>query len=128
VTEARGRILVVDDDEAIRELIAIVLSDEGYGVQTARHGAEALDLIDLDPPDLILLDMRMPVMDGWQFSRTYRQRSSLRAPIVAHTAGRDSLDAAAQIAAADYLAKPFELERLLDVVARLIGQRAQRSP
>lgn len=120
-----GRVLVVDDDEGIRELIAMALSDEGYGVQTACHGAEALDLIDLAPPDLILLDMRMPVMDGWEFVRLYRQSSGPQAPIVALTAGRDALNGAARIAVAGSLPKPFELDKLLELVAGLIGQRSR---
>ena len=60
-----GPILVVDDDASIRELIGMALVDEGYEVQAAPHGAAALEVISHSRPSVILLDMRMPVMDGW---------------------------------------------------------------
>ncbi len=110
-------VLVVDDDDTIRELIAMALVDEGYEVETAVHGKEALDQVAKDALSLILLDMRMPVMDGWEFAEIYRQLPGPHAPIVVLTAGRDAANAAAQIGAAGYLAKPFDLERLLNVVA-----------
>jgi len=113
-----GRVLVVDDDDTIRELIATALSDEGYEIQTAMHGADALHLIARWPPDLILLDMRMPVMDGWEFSEAYRQLPGPQAPIVVLTAGRDAANAASQVAAAGFVSKPFDLNSLLEIVAR----------
>lgn len=113
-----GRVLVVDDDDTIRELIATALSDEGYEIQTAAHGADALDLIARWSPDLILLDMRMPVMDGWEFSEAYRQLPGPLAPIVVLTAGRDAASSASQVAAAGFVSKPFDLNGLLEVVAR----------
>ncbi len=112
------RVLVVDDDDTIRELIAMALVDEGYEVETAVHGKEALDRVGRSPLSLILLDMRMPVMDGWEFAQVYRQLPGPHAPIVVLTAGRDAANAAAQIGAAGFLAKPFDLERLLTIVAR----------
>ncbi len=111
-------ILIVDDDDAIRELVSMALGDEGYEVLAAWHGEEALALAEKTPPDLILLDMRMPVMDGWEFAQTYRERGGPQAPIVVLTAARDAAEAAAQIGAAGYLAKPFDLEALLSTVAR----------
>ena len=122
MTTRAGRILGVDDDEGIRELIAMALSDEGYTVQLACHGAEALALVEQDPPDLILLDMRMPVMDGWEFAWALREIRGTQVPIVALTAGCDGANLADQIAAAGLVAKPFELDHLLDVVARLMSR------
>ena len=114
-----GRILVVDDDDTIRELISIALGDEGYEVMTAIHGREALERTVSWSPDVILLDMRMPVMDGWEFTRAYRQGQGPHAPIVVLTAGRDANCSALQLDADAALAKPFELSSLLDLVSRL---------
>jgi two-component system chemotaxis response regulator CheY len=113
---AEKRILIVDDDESIRDMIEIVLSAEGYAVRTAPHGQAALELVEEAPPTLILLDMRMPVLDGWGFARVYRQRPGPHAPIVVLTAARDAAARAAEIQADGYLGKPFNLGELLDLV------------
>ena len=112
------RILVVDDDEGIGEFVGLALSDDGYEVQTALHGAAALKLIDPQAPDVILLDMRMPIMDGWEFARRYRERPGPHAPIVVMTAARDAATRASEIEADGVLAKPFDLDALLEIVAR----------
>ena len=112
----RARILLVDDDEAIREFVSMALDDEGYEIITAPDGAAALDLIGRQPPSLILLDMHMPVMDGWAFARAYRQLPAPRAPIVVLTAARDVAIHTAQIDAEGFLAKPFDLIELITLV------------
>ncbi len=112
------RILVVDDDESILEMIEVALAFEGYQVETAPHGAAALERVREGQPDLILLDMRMPVMDGWEFSRRYRETEGPLAPIVVLTADRSAADSASQISADAFLAKPFDLGDLLQVVGR----------
>lgn len=113
-----GRILVVDDDESILEFIAEALADEGYEVVTAMNGADALAVSAQPAPDLILLDMRMPVMDGWEFAHTYRRAPGPHAPIVVITAARDAADSAVEIGAEGYLTKPFTLDGLLTLVGR----------
>jgi len=118
---AGGRVLVVDDDESIRELVNMALSDEGYEVVMAAEGSLALELIRTRPPDLILLDMRMPDMDGGEFAEAYRQLPGQRAPLIVLTAARDAADRAAQLEADAFLPKPFDLQALLDVVGRLAG-------
>jgi CheY-like chemotaxis protein len=70
-------------------------------------------------PDVILLDMRMPVMDGWQFASAYRELPGPRARVVAMTAARDAARSGAEIGADGNLAKPFELDDLLNLVDRL---------
>ncbi len=123
-TEPRGRavstgpILVVDDDPALRQTVSAILIDEGYPVAEAADGAEALECVERLRPSLILLDMRMPVLDGWGFARTLRARD-IRVPIVVMTAARDAQRWAEEIAADDWLAKPFELLDLLATVERL---------
>jgi two-component system, chemotaxis family, chemotaxis protein CheY len=112
------RILVVDDDEGIAEFVGMALSDDGYEVATVLHGAAALDLVGRQAPDVILLDMRMPIMDGWEFARRYRERPGPHAPIVVMTAARDAATRASEIEADGVLAKPFDLDALLEIVAR----------
>lgn len=112
-----ARILVVDDDPDIRTAIGMTLEEEGYVVDTASHGADALVLLEQTPPALILLDMRMPVLDGWGFMQAYRQSSLPMVPVIVLTAARDAAVYAHEVAATDYLAKPFRIEELLRVVA-----------
>lgn len=120
----RARILIVDDDEAILEFMSEALNDEGYEVTTALNGAEGLAVAARLPPDLILLDMRMPVMDGWEFARKYRETPGPHAAIVVITAARDAAASAQQIGAQGYLAKPFSLDALLEIAGRYAGGQA----
>ncbi len=113
-----ARVLVVDDDESIRDFVSLALSEEGYEVMTAAHGAAALNLLGESQPDLILLDMRMPTMDGWEFSRIYRSAPGPHAPIVVLTAARDVTGRATQVQAEACLGKPFDVDELLDLVGR----------
>jgi two-component system chemotaxis response regulator CheY len=119
----KGPVLVVDDDEAILDVVQMVLSEAGYEVLTAADGAEALAAADRRPPRVILLDMRMPVMDGWQFARAYRQAPGPHAPIVVVTAAVDAARRAAEVDAEDVLPKPFRVEELLAVVDRYVEPR-----
>lgn len=116
LAKMRERILVVDDDPQIREFVSWTLQEEGYNVTTAANGALALDLIKQTTPDLILLDMRMPVMDGWAFAAAYRQLGVAPSPIIVLTAATDAAVFASQIKADDYLPKPFDLNDLIDKV------------
>lgn len=112
------RILVVDDDDAIREFVRQALEFEGYGVETAGDGAEAIAAIERDRPSLVLLDMRMPVLDGWGVVRTLRERS-IQLPVVVMTAAQDARRWADEVGAVAHLAKPFDIDDLFRVVDRL---------
>lgn len=114
----RIRALVVDDDHDIAELVRLALTDEGYDVVIASNGSAALAETAATAFDLILLDMRMPVVDGWEFARVYRSRPGPRAPVIVVTAARDAAERAAEVAADGFLAKPFSIEELYEVVAR----------
>jgi two-component system, chemotaxis family, chemotaxis protein CheY len=116
-----ARVLVVDDDENIREFVSLALMGEGHEVDVAANGAVALDVVESAAPDVILLDMRMPVMDGWQFASAYRGVPGRRARLVVMTAARDAARSGAEISADANLAKPFELDELLDLVQQLSG-------
>jgi two-component system chemotaxis response regulator CheY len=114
-------ILVVDDDPSIRTTISEILMMEGYPVETAADGAEALQVVERAQPALVLLDMRMPVMDGWGFARALRDRG-MHLPILVMTAAQNARRWAEEIGAEGYLAKPFELLDLLNAVERLGGR------
>jgi DNA-binding response OmpR family regulator len=117
---APRRVLLIEDDTAIREIVELALRDEGYEVLVAPEGTAALALIEQHPPDVILLDMKMPQTDGWAFAAQYAQQHAVatRAPIIVLTAAQDAAARAAEIGATDYLAKPFELEALLAMIAK----------
>lgn len=114
-----NHILVVDDDPGILRIVSTILISEGYRVETAANGEEALRQVDADPPSLVLLDMRMPIMDGWEFAREVRGRGCDKLPILVMTAARDARRWADEIKADGYLAKPFDLDTLLDEVERV---------
>ena len=117
------RVLVVDDDDSIREFVVLALAEDGYEVLTAADGRAALDVSAAHPPGLILLDMRMPVMDGWAFAAAYRATAAPHAPIAVLTAARDAARYAADIDADAFLAKPFALSELSQLVRRFLGER-----
>ena len=107
------RVLVVDDDPDIREVVALVLEDEGFGVETAVNGAEALEKVRENPPSGILLDMMMRVMDGAAFLRAWRSETpSSRVPVVVMSANQKAADALT-LGAADFISKPFDVDDLL---------------
>ena len=112
------RVLVVDDDPDIREFVLMVLVDEGYDVLAAPNGRVALAFAAEHPPDVILLDYSMPVCDGPQFAAAYRRGPAPHAPIVLVTASHEAQRRAQEVRADSYLGKPFDIERLLDLVAR----------
>ena len=115
-------ILVVDDDQDIRDTLTELLQEEGYAVVRASHGGEALcALRELPSPSLILLDLMMPVMDGWQFRTEQRKDPALASiPVVVISAtGKDEKVSA--LGAVQFLKKPIRLEQLLEAVARHAG-------
>jgi DNA-binding response OmpR family regulator len=110
-------VLVVDDDLTIVDIVKETLEFENIPVMTASNGREALDCVEKVRPSVVLLDMRMPVMDGWQFASNVRARG-FNLAIVVMTAAHDAGKWAKEIGATDYLEKPFDLENLLAVVER----------
>ena len=117
----RGTVLVVDDDIEIRETLAGVLDEEGYAVAKAVNGREALDQIQAGlQPSLIVLDLMMPVMDGWQFLEERAKDESLReVPVVIVSATPDTLQPPDICA---FVRKPMRLNDLLDVIAREVSR------
>src|SRR5205807_3422583 len=109
---AQHPILVVDDDPAILSTVSDILEFEGYYVERAENGAEALAMLEHARPSLVLLDMRMPVLDGWEFAHALQQRG-VQLPILVMTAAQDARRWAQEIGAQGYISKPFELNDLL---------------
>lgn len=109
------RVLVIDDDPVVRRLVALTLADEGYGVRTAANGAEALELVSEVDPDVIVLDLEMPEVDGRTCFRELRARG-VGAPVMvlsAYGAHRARRELGAE-AAMDKPFDPFELLRRLE--------------
>jgi two-component system chemotaxis response regulator CheY len=116
-------VLVVDDDDAIRLLVIETLRFEGFPVAEAAHGAAAVAAIEAAPPAVVLLDMRMPVLDGWGVARWLRERGG-GVPVVVMTAASDAGRWAEEIAAEGVLSKPFDVDDLVQIVGRYLRPRA----
>ena len=114
------RILFVEDDEAIRETTKVALEDEGYTVDEATTGAEALQSIDREAADCVLLDLMLPDQNGFDVCRSLRQRSTV--PIIVVTARADTYDVVAGLEAGadDYVTKPFQPKELAARIRALL--------
>ena len=110
------RILVVDDDSNICELLRLYLEKEGYEALIAKNGAKALEMVEKFQPDLMLLDVMMPELDGWQVLRELRKKSQM--PVIMLTAKGEVFDKVLglELGADDYIVKPFETK---EVMARI---------
>ena len=120
------KILVADDDENIVELISLYLRKEGFAVIAARDGGEALQKIAQQEPDLVLLDIMMPVKDGWEVCREVRQR--YRVPVIMLTARGEAYDKilGLELGADDYITKPFNPRELVARVKAVL-RRSRRA-
>ena len=107
------KILLVDDDPIIRQLVNLYLQKEGFEVMMADRGDEALKMFKASPPNLILLDIMLPGMDGWQVCREVRKISNI--PIIMLTAKDETFDKVLglELGADDYVAKPFDMKELV---------------
>jgi two-component system response regulator RegX3 len=116
VLDTRTTILVVEDEESFVDALSVGLQQEGFRVQVARDGAQALELFDLVQPDLVLLDVMLPLVSGIDVCRQIRTRSKV--PIIMVTAKASELDTVVglEVGADDYVSKPY---RLRELVARM---------
>jgi urea transport system substrate-binding protein len=110
-------VLAIDDDEDLVDLLRFILEGNGYRVVTAANGQEGLAAVAASMPDLILLDMKMPVMDGWTFAKEFHRLYEKGAPIVVVTAAEDPRQRALEAGAVGWVSKPFESEDLLRAIA-----------
>jgi two-component system response regulator RegX3 len=126
MTDQPVRLLVAEDEESFVEALVLGLEREGFAVDVARDGAEALERFEADPPDLVLLDVMLPKMSGVDVCRAIRARSLV--PIIMVTAKSTELDAVVglEVGADDYVAKPYRLRELVSRI-RAVLRRAPRT-
>jgi len=123
----KKKILIVDDEPDILRLISLRLRKLGYDVLTAVDGKEALDAIRNENPDLVLLDLLIPFMNGAEVCEQIKNDKTLKhIPIILFTAHSDTMTAekAKKLGAEDYIVKPFVLEELTDKVEEILAQGA----
>jgi CheY-like chemotaxis protein len=126
-----AKILLVEDNEMNRDMLGRRLQRRGFQVLIAVDGAESVAKAQADPPDLILMDMSLPVMDGWEATRRLKAVPETQAiPIIALTAHAmaDDREKAIEAGADDYDTKPIELDRLLGKIEALLNQGAGGAP
>lgn len=125
---SRGRVLVVDDDREILEMTALLLRGAAYDPVLASSGDEALYTVQEDAPDLILLDINMPELDGWEVLRVLKEdETTSHIPVVMFSVNfevREKLRALQQ-GAADYITKPFDTGGLVQRVGEILGAAAE---
>lgn len=122
-----AKLLVVDDEPAIRLLLQAILAQEGHEVETAADGVEALVAVERDLPDVVLLDLAMPNMDGWHFLEELRNkglRSQVRVIIVSATSDADSMARSQSEGVAERIAKPFDATAIVRAVEGVLQEPA----
>jgi two-component system chemotaxis response regulator CheY len=110
------KVLVIDDDPLIRDLVDVTLRSAGFEVSGAPNGNAAMQLLEHETPDAILVDMRMPIMDGRTFLREYHKSAQHHVPVVVFTAAANEATPEDVDGASGVLGKPFELDELIKTV------------
>jgi two-component system, OmpR family, response regulator VicR len=128
MAEINRKVVYIEDESEMIDLVRLILSRKGYEVIGANSGREGLDAIRQKLPDLVLLDLMMPDMDGWD---VYQQMKSVEAtreiPVIVITAKAQSIDKVLGLHIAkvdDYISKPFSPQELVESVEKVIGQRS----
>jgi DNA-binding NtrC family response regulator len=122
------KILVVDDEEGARDLFNTILTDEGYEVALANGGEEALDLFKSHPFNLVITDIKMPVMDGLQLLQEIRKMGSKTDVIMVTAYGEvESYLKAMSLGAAEYINKPIRIRELKQIVHKVLTEQRARS-
>jgi DNA-binding response OmpR family regulator len=124
MADSTKRVLICDDDPVILRLLEVNLELEGYDVLTAHHGEEAFEIASRELPDLVILDIMMPRLDGYQTCQKLKEQSSTEGiPVVflSAKAQASDIEKGKSFGVSEYLTKPFDPNDLLDVVERLVG-------
>ncbi|MBA3364513.1 MAG: response regulator [Actinobacteria bacterium] len=122
-SEAGPLVLIVDDDDRVREYVRVNLELEGYTVREAASGAEGLTALENEPPDLVLLDVMMPEMDGWEMLRRIQEQHGVGAiPVIVFSGQADERSASQAEAqgARGFLGKPFDPHQLIESTKQLL--------
>jgi two-component system, chemotaxis family, chemotaxis protein CheY len=115
-------VLVVEDDEVIRDVVTDVLDDRGFRIAAASNGSEALDRLDTELPDVLVLDLLMPVMHGWAFMENYfRKTNGAQIPIVVLSVNPVLPRSYDRFGVRRCLGKPFQVEDLVEAVEGALG-------
>jgi len=124
--DRKNKIMIVDDDKHIAELISLYLIKDGYETKEIYHGVEAVNMLGEVNPDLILLDLMLPGMDGYQVCREIRQKS--KTPIIMLTAKGETFDKVLglELGADDYMVKPFDPKELVARVKAVLRRSEQK--
>jgi len=123
----KKRILVVDDQREILDVTSLVLQSAGYSTETASSGDEAVDRVTSEPFDLVLLDINMPGMDGWETLRLIRADDQLEQLVVIMFSVKDEVSDkvhSLQEGASGFISKPYEVDQLVDRIDRALGDVA----
>ncbi|CAJ35876.1 response regulator transcription factor [Methanocella arvoryzae] len=127
-----NKIMIVDDEPDVVDLVKIVLKSEGYEVVTATSGKEALEKIGNEMPDLVLLDIMMPQMDGWEVYNHIKSNTKTRdIPVAMLTAKSQSIDKMIGLHVVqvdDYITKPFGRAELLERVKKILTEKGRLQP
>ena len=123
-----GKILIVDDDQNICELLRLYAEKEGYTVSLAHDGRKAVECFEQESPDIILLDIMLPELDGWQVCREIRKKS--QCPIIMLTAKGETFDKVLglELGADDYVVKPFETKEVLARIKAVLRRSGKQDP
>ncbi|MCA9522308.1 MAG: response regulator [Myxococcales bacterium] len=131
MSDSDARILIVDDSEDSLAMVRRFLESKGYHVQTAKNGEEAILRAGADGPDLIVLDLAMPVLDGWESCRYFKVKFTSRFLPIVIVSGRDDpeeIGRSAEHGADDFLFKPLDFSALRDTIERLLRLRDLDEP
>ena len=128
--ESARRVVYIEDDQEMIDLVMLILTRRGFKVEGAHGGRNGLDIIHKDPPDLILLDLMMPGMDGWEVYQQLKSNDDTKnIPVIIVTAKAQPIDRVLGLHIArvdDYIAKPFRPQELIDSVDRVLAQAASQ--
>lgn len=122
--KAQPVVLIVEDDDSIREIVHRVLEDEGYTIQLAENGVRGMEQFYLTLPDLIVMDVKMPEMDGWEMLQRLREISGCPVIMLTVFGSTDDIIKGLELGADDYLVKPFGVQELtarVSAVLRRVG-------
>ena len=129
--ETNRRVVYIEDDQEMIDLVVLILNRRGFQVKGAHGGRNGLDMIFQDPPDLILLDLMMPGMDGWEVYQQLKANEKTRGiPVIVVTAKAQAIDRVLGLHIAkvdDYISKPFSPQELVDSVEKVLARRHEQA-